>query len=353
MTIWDQLGITETKDIVKIKSAYAAKAKECHPEEQPEEFQKLQKAYKAAVKYAKSTQREPNQEELDVLKKLLLKETEAAEEERRREKETNVSKEAGWEKKQEADEGSPEKLSPEDKGEIVHFNYDEVQGDTLADQFFQEFFWIAWNPWLMNNLDCWEAFLYQRRYRELFSDSSFRKNLVMTMDSNLSGWYRKTIRFMDTFLKNFQKVGEENPETSTFLWKWKKNRPWNRDFFSVEKCVIREQKELHDILMAGARKRAQMLYAKGKSRHPIFIANGMPVVPYLQLYLAYAQRRPDYVERLYRGNHRGRMFFKTFFISMALFVLLMFCVKLVGDSGQQPAQQSQQEAWEREIRIKE
>ena len=50
---WSILGIEATTDISKIKAAYAEKAKLVHPEEYPEEFQELQKAYKSAVKYAK------------------------------------------------------------------------------------------------------------------------------------------------------------------------------------------------------------------------------------------------------------------------------------------------------------
>ena len=50
---WSILGIEVTTDISKIKAAYAKKAKLVHPEEYPEEFQELQKAYKSAIKYAK------------------------------------------------------------------------------------------------------------------------------------------------------------------------------------------------------------------------------------------------------------------------------------------------------------
>ncbi|MCM1044415.1 MAG: hypothetical protein NC417_02785 [Candidatus Gastranaerophilales bacterium] len=55
MNIWESLGIEYTNDIAAIRKAYAAKAKEVHPEEHPEEFQALQHAYKTAVKIAKLT----------------------------------------------------------------------------------------------------------------------------------------------------------------------------------------------------------------------------------------------------------------------------------------------------------
>ena len=53
MDFFDILGIEATHEIKVIKRAYAAKSKECHPEEHPEEFQILHDAYKAALEWAK------------------------------------------------------------------------------------------------------------------------------------------------------------------------------------------------------------------------------------------------------------------------------------------------------------
>ena len=52
MEIWEILGLEPTEDISAIKLAYAQKTKTCHPEENPEGFLKLRKAYQAAVSYA-------------------------------------------------------------------------------------------------------------------------------------------------------------------------------------------------------------------------------------------------------------------------------------------------------------
>jgi len=51
-SIWDILNIEPIKDKKKIKRAYAAALKTCHPEEHPEEFKKLHDAYEQALKYA-------------------------------------------------------------------------------------------------------------------------------------------------------------------------------------------------------------------------------------------------------------------------------------------------------------
>lgn len=50
---WSELGLEPTADLRSIRHAYAARAKNCHPEEAPEEFQRLHDAYEAALSWAK------------------------------------------------------------------------------------------------------------------------------------------------------------------------------------------------------------------------------------------------------------------------------------------------------------
>lgn len=52
MDIWEILGIEPTTDKKIIKKAYAAKTKEIHPEEKPEEFKVLYEAYQTALGWA-------------------------------------------------------------------------------------------------------------------------------------------------------------------------------------------------------------------------------------------------------------------------------------------------------------
>lgn len=54
MNIWKTLGINPTNEARAIKKAYAAKSKEVHPEEHPEEFMLLHEAYKQALAIAKN-----------------------------------------------------------------------------------------------------------------------------------------------------------------------------------------------------------------------------------------------------------------------------------------------------------
>ncbi|MDE6602932.1 MAG: J domain-containing protein [Lachnospiraceae bacterium] len=52
MNIWNILDIEPTTDKRAIRKAYAAKTKETHPEDAPEEFKRLHEAYQAALVYA-------------------------------------------------------------------------------------------------------------------------------------------------------------------------------------------------------------------------------------------------------------------------------------------------------------
>ncbi len=47
--IWEVLGIAPTTNKREVKKAYAEAVKHCHPEEEPEAFQKLYEAYQAAL----------------------------------------------------------------------------------------------------------------------------------------------------------------------------------------------------------------------------------------------------------------------------------------------------------------
>lgn len=58
MTIWEILGISQTIDQKQIKKVYAARVKNCHREEKPEEWAVLHDAYQRAIQYAKRQEKE-------------------------------------------------------------------------------------------------------------------------------------------------------------------------------------------------------------------------------------------------------------------------------------------------------
>lgn len=58
MNIWDILGLAPTRDLGAIRRAYAAAAARYNPEEHPEEFLTVRRAYEQATAYARSQERQ-------------------------------------------------------------------------------------------------------------------------------------------------------------------------------------------------------------------------------------------------------------------------------------------------------
>ena len=56
MNCWSVLGIEPTKDVTAVKRAYAARSREVHPEDSPEEFRVLHEAYLEALALARQTE---------------------------------------------------------------------------------------------------------------------------------------------------------------------------------------------------------------------------------------------------------------------------------------------------------
>ena len=58
MNAWRVLGLEPTRDVAAIRRAYAVAARRYHPEEQPEEFQRVHDAYQQALAYARTAPRQ-------------------------------------------------------------------------------------------------------------------------------------------------------------------------------------------------------------------------------------------------------------------------------------------------------
>ncbi len=63
---WEELGLQPTADLQAIRHAYAQKSKIFHPEEAPENFQRLHEAYQAACQWAKAHQQDTPMEKTAV-----------------------------------------------------------------------------------------------------------------------------------------------------------------------------------------------------------------------------------------------------------------------------------------------
>ncbi len=67
MNVWYMLGIEPNSDADTIRKAYAQKVRQFHPEEHPQEFQRLNEAYRKALALASSPQRRPPVDERPIM----------------------------------------------------------------------------------------------------------------------------------------------------------------------------------------------------------------------------------------------------------------------------------------------
>lgn len=272
MDIWGLLGIEPTTDIERIKSAYASQAKLYHPEEHPVEFKALQNAYKTAVRMAKRTNAVGVKPLADtpVVSPIPQKAVEV---------ETFVD---------------IHEVSTTPQTERS-FDYSDVDVYGERECFFRQFWLIAKNPCLKNNLIAWDYFLNQKEFRHLFFSTDFRMNFVRTM-CGLSGWRRKTVLYFEGYLEQFH-TDENMPDNG----KWETRLPcfWVRKLprlrlpaFGMDQFVNKDgeafQKKLH----------SQISRSLGRELNYEMRAD---LIKYMKLYLSYAESKEAYIERLYSG----------------------------------------------------
>lgn len=300
MNCWEILGIEATSDLAAIKTAYAAKAKEWHPEEYPEEFKQLQQAYRAASRLAKMQKGNAGFAAAEELTETaIVKEEQTAE------------NEEGKEEEEQGEQEVRQRFDYESVEEADYYDYKEALERDLNDQFFTEFFAVAWNPYLMNNLVCWEFVLKSSPYDELLSSNTFRYNFVRTVCYSLSGWKRETILFFEKWLQSRAADGEtqeKKKETELFCWRLRKINLLG-NVVSVRRCVTREQKELHEIFLAQVR----------RSGGDTSLTDKADVECYLSFYLPYAVGKKSAVKEMYDESGQGR----AFLLGVLCFIMLI------------------------------
>lgn len=418
---WSILGIEATTDISKIKAAYAEKAKLVHPEEYPEEFQELQKAYKSAVKYAKlqntykitvennnpsndrdivqdisdtqttldkeniSNAKAIREREIKLDKKAVFKpdnivkeetisdESLVLETENISKKETtsdktivfeseNVSKEEKITDKRIAFESKniikPENvfdkkilsnqkaitwkaITPEHKETVIdneqEFVYDEISYEEKSQQCILDMICLAKNIYLINDIRCWEWFFTRDEYKELYNNDKFRLNFVETI-RQIFGWTRKTLSYIEAFLKPYQKSASKQAETSTIKWKILK-RPKLFDHMKArQNNVTNAQKKVHDIILAAVRNNG---YSGNMNDLDSFLE-------YIRIYLDYAHNNIGRVEDLYQSG-RNSTHVLTYIYAFAIILIILMLYGLVsGRNYQKTEQEKRVEKWDQE-----
>ncbi len=434
---WSILGIEVTTDISKIKAAYAKKAKLVHPEEYPEEFQELQKAYKSAIKYAKlqntyKTTIKNNKilsdkyisqdilEEQTISDKEIISKTEdipqketkidrtvilksdnitsnnITKEERILNKDEisqpdNIAKEQtilnndmildSNNMKEEAisnknvvlqlkDVSQKENISdkkivlepenifdkktvsskknitwkeiiPKHKQIVIddeqEFVYDEISYEEKSQQCILDMICLAKNIYLINDIRCWEWFFNRDEYKELYKNDKFRLNFVETIQQ-IFGWTRKTLLYIQGFLKQYQKVSSRKAETNTIKWKLLK-RPKLFDYMKAKQNnVTNAQKKVHDIILAGVKNNG---YSGNINDFDSFLE-------YIRIYLDYAHNNMGRVEDLYQSG-RNSTHVLTYIYAFAIIITILMLYGLVsGRNYKNTEQEKRIEQWDQE-----
>lgn len=289
MDIWEMLGIAPTKDIAAIKKAYAARAKEYHPEEHPEEYQRIRSAYKLAVKYAKLPEPAMRQYEGP---QLTVEETEKAAEQPR----------------------EPQQEVPQPKE--LPFCYEEVDEYLLpkaVEQFCLAFDYISWNPYLINNPLVWSCLCSGSGYEELFANEVFRAGLAERI-CKIPMMRREAFEFWDHLFAGYGDQMENRRE-----WE-RKRRSCAREslFRRAEHTVTREERDMHERILA--RMSEHQMNNRLKSR--------ASVEGYLNYYLPYAVRNHREVEKQHRSGGRARIALNVFLVLAVLLLITAVVVNV-------------------------
>jgi len=272
MDIWQTLGIEPTENIEVIKRAFAAKSKECHPEEHPEEYQKLRQAYKSASGYAKRMRRiaeqasaqseppqaseqpqselrqdsEPEQSELQQASEQSSAQSEppqASESAQTPLEPRQVSEQTAPSQPLKTEEKTDSFKPPKQEEEI--YSYEEVKKAELTEVevlFFYEFSLLANNPHIKNKKACWNVFLCQPKFKDIYYGENFCHKLVEVI-CRINGWNEETLIYFEGWMEQYQKAGQR--ATDSGLWKKKKNRS-RRTIRSSDNAAIQE---IHQAIM--------------------------------------------------------------------------------------------------------
>lgn len=304
MNIWEILGIPPTADIIVIKRAYADRAKEWHPEEHPEEFKRLRNAYQTAVKWAKSGGVEKAGAGV----------------------EPPFAKQAELQPEKPQPEPQPEMPQPEERAEEEEpqpqFSYDDVSSfyqKELAEQFFREFSWIAWNPYLQNRKAVWHYFLLRPDYDDLYCHEDFWRKFLQEICA-IPGWYVETLDYFEWWQDLYREPGR----------KWQRddsrmntgNKQWSRKKWQSKynnRLYLREPKE--QIL-----EHLAILQTMEERGIDTTLMNVASAEAYLKYYEAFVKDNEEWLERQRRLICRKRL---KYWMCRALLLLLVIILAMV------------------------
>lgn len=315
MNIWEILEIQKTKDIKVIKNAYANVAKKYHPEEQPEQFQKLQAAYKAAVAYAKDSKEQKEdlafsqiaENKNNEKNKIIKTESQYEKLEKQVAEELKDKLEAEEQKKRnEREAKSRQEFNFENLNEIYEEGEEE---EASADVFWDGFYAMLWHPYLRKSKLAWEIFFEQKKYGKLLSNDAFRRDFVERVVAENIMWTHDILQF---FVGQLFGIREEERQ------KWMQLE-YEVAFFNkiCGGCSITklEHREFEKIFHADAKRQ---LYNKENDA----------VDKYLKMYFEYASQHQKKLSEIYakstQYHKRKQNLIKTLLIILIVTIVMIY-----------------------------
>lgn len=271
MNYWSILGIDPTKDIKKIKSAYAKKAKEYHPEEHPKEFQQLQNAYKAALDYAKGQETIVIPPEVSTSSEFDSGATQAKTEE------------------QKIQEQIPQVEIPETPYieppvlKMNFYDYERIpnafhQDENAENQFFRELNYMLRHPYMRQIPAYWDAFMNRKRYREFMWDADFREKFLERLEEKSFFFHKEARTYFEELWKDFKDKDLDVRLTKNSIL-----------VFKMSECMTKEEKEAYDAIWN------DRTHGKGENAGS-----------YLETYFHHAEMNEEKLKDIYENAHEAR-----------------------------------------------
>lgn len=332
MNIWEILGIPPTTDIVAIKKAYADRAKEWHPEEHPEEFKRLRNAYQTAVRWAKSggagkvgASVEPptaKQVESQAAK------PQSAKNEPQSEKPQQEKPQQESPQQQKQQQGAPQEERVEEEEPQPQFSYDDVSSfyqKEVEEQFFREFYWIAWNPYLQNRKAVWHYFLLRPEYDDLYCHEDFWRKFLQEICA-IPGWYVETLEYFEWWQDLCRDTGikwqgdDSRMNTDNKQWsrkKWRCNYNINRVLPASKEQILEHMSILKTMEERGM---------------DATLLNAASAAAYLKYYQAFMKDNEKWLERQRRFIRRKLLKYRMvgiWLLFLAIILVLVLMVRVV------------------------
>lgn len=327
-SIWEWLEIEPTGEISEIRAAYARQVKKYHPEDTPEEFEQLQKAYKSALRQARAAKRTETvpqsvQESQKSGSGFEKRDMPGFFENAGMTEEPNVP---SWENTGSMSgvtsepgttpdleiAGTPDEVESEIESDS-EYDFAEVGKDEPEQQCLKEIEYIIMNPYLRNTEEAWNIFFNRERYRQLFKQQEFCEKMQDRI-CRMWGLQRKTLFLIEQQFKaeGYEQLIEKKE------WKQKKSFIRNLHIISYKNKKTQKQKNLNKLLENQT--------------------NGLE--DYMDLYMNYTSQSYGAVYEEYRIN---RCQFKQMLISIIILILFMIIGICANRSVQKSAAQKRQE----------